>query len=79
MAVSFKLNNFDFPLLSILSYLSLFPLFLFRYYLLLHVVLPVMLVLFLKVCPSKLVCASNVYSSKPVSPSNDCQSKPVVL
>ena len=52
MAVSFKLNNFDFPPLSFLLYLSQFPLFLFRYCLLLHVVLPVMLVLFLiNLCP----------------------------
>ena len=46
MTVSFKLNNLDFRYLFLL-YLSLFPLFLLRYHLLLHVVLSVMLVLFL--------------------------------
>ena len=46
MAVSFKLNNSDFPLYLFLLYLNLFPLFLFRYHLLLHVGLPDMLVLF---------------------------------
>ena len=46
MAVSFKLNNFDFPpLYLLLLYLSLFSLFLLRHHLLMHVDLPVMLVL----------------------------------
>ena len=46
MAVSFKLNNSDFPPYLFLLYLNLFPLFLFRYHLLLHVGLPDMLVPF---------------------------------
>ena len=46
MAVSFKLNNFDFPPLSFLRYLNLLLLFLLRYHLLLHVGLPVVLLLF---------------------------------
>ena len=46
MAVSFKLNNFDFAFYLFLLYLNLFALFLLRYHLLLHVGLLVMLVLF---------------------------------
>ena len=48
MAVSFKLKNFDSPLYLFLLYLNVFPLFLLRYHLPLHIGLLVMLVLFPK-------------------------------
>ena len=92
IAVSFKLNNFDFPRNLFLQYLSLFSLFLLCYHLLLHIVIPVMLVLFLinlslilpNVCDGSF-CSSNVYPSKHIRPSKPVRlnsvrpSKPIIL